>query len=450
MPNQEDVIRIRGASENNLKNIDVDIPKDKIVVFTGVSGSGKSSLAFDTIAVESSREWQASYPLFLRNRMPHYERPKVDFIENLTPAVVVDQRTLGSSSRSNVGTAVDAAPLLRLLFSRIGVPSAGGSMAYSFNHPLGMCPDCTGLGERLTLDEDSLFDENKTLREGAICFSQFAAGWQADLYVTNQYLDPDKKLRDFSPEEWEILRNGTPEKTEIEIRSNKTGRVDYVDYEGVLPRFRRLYLNRDISKLKKSLQDEIMTHVHKGPCTSCHGTGLNAKALASKINGYNIVDYQNLSVSELLPLLEAIQSPMGISLARQLSYTLERMVNLGIGYLSLGQPTSTLSGGEVQRVKLASELQKKGNIYILDEPTTGLHNRDVETLYALLRKLVDNHNTVVIVDHRLELIAQADWVIDMGPEGGTRGGEILFQGTPEQLLSCTNSKTGHFLKSMSQ
>ena len=177
MPNQEDVIRIRGASENNLKNIDVDIPKDKIVVFTGVSGSGKSSLAFDTIAVESSREWQASYPLFLRNRMPHYERPKVDFIENLTPAVVVDQRTLGSSSRSNVGTAVDAAPLLRLLFSRIGVPSAGGSMAYSFNHPLGMCPDCTGLGERLTLDEDSLFDENKTLREGAICFSQFAAGW---------------------------------------------------------------------------------------------------------------------------------------------------------------------------------------------------------------------------------------------------------------------------------
>ena len=430
MPNQEDVIRIRGASENNLKNIDVDIPKDKIVVFTGVSGSGKSSLAFDTIAVESSREWQASYPLFLRNRMPHYERPKVDFIENLTPAVVVDQRTLGSSSRSNVGTAVDAAPLLRLLFSRIGVPSAGGSMAYSFNHPLGMCPDCTGLGERLTLDEDSLFDENKTLREGAICFSQFAAGWQADLYVTNQYLDPDKKLRDFSPEEWEILRNGTPEKTEIEIRSNKTGRVDYVDYEGVLPRFRRLYLNRDISKLKKSLQDEIMTHVHKGPCTSCHGTGLNAKALASKINGYNIVDYQNLSVSELLPLLEAIQSPMGISLARQLSYTLERMVNLGIGYLSLGRPTDTLSGGERQRLKLVRHLGNSLNniTYILDEPTAGLHPADAQRIGHLLLQLRDQHNNVLIVEHHRQMIELADQVIELGPLAGSHGGQIVYQG----------------------
>ena len=206
--------------------------------------------------------------------------------------------------------------------------------------------------------------------------------------------------------------------------------MDYVDYEGVLPRFRRLYLNRDISKLKKSLQDEIMTHVHKGPCTSCHGTGLNAKALASKINGYNIVDYQNLSVSELLPLLEAIQSPMGISLARQLSYTLERMVNLGIGYLSLGRPTDTLSGGERQRLKLVRHLGNSLNniTYILDEPTAGLHPADAQRIGHLLLQLRDQHNNVLIVEHHRQMIELADQVIELGPLAGSHGGQIVYQG----------------------
>lgn len=204
-----DNIEIIGASENNLKHIDLTIPKGKLVVLAGISGSGKSSLAFDTIAVESSRQWQTSYPLYLRNKMPHYERPKVDEIHNLTPVIVVDQKAIGVSSRSTVGTAIDAAPLIRLLFSRIGKPSAGGSMAYSFNHPLGMCPGCTGLGEQLELNEESLFDRDKTLREGGILFSQLSAGWQTYLYLTNPFLDPDKKLRDFSASEWEILRCGT-------------------------------------------------------------------------------------------------------------------------------------------------------------------------------------------------------------------------------------------------
>ena len=196
-----DDIQIIGASENNLKHIDVSIPKGKLVVFAGVSGSGKSSLAFDTLAVESSREWQQNYPLFLRNKMPHYDRPRVDEIRNLTPAIVVDQHAIGATSRSTVGTAVDVAPLMRLLFSRVGEPSAGGSMAYSFNHPAGMCPDCTGIGERLELIEESMFDPDKSIAEGGILFSQFSSGWQTVYWQQNPLLDPDKKLRDFTPEE---------------------------------------------------------------------------------------------------------------------------------------------------------------------------------------------------------------------------------------------------------
>lgn len=247
----DDNIEVINAYENNLKHINLTIPKGKLVVFTGVSGSGKSSLVFDTIATESNRQWQASYPLYLRNKMPHYERPKVDAIHNLTPSIVIDQKSIGTSNRSTVGTAVDVAPLVRLLFSRIGQPNAGGSMSYSSNHPLGMCPNCTGLGEQLELIEDSLFDKEKTLREGAILFSQFSSGWQSYLYLTNSFLNPDKKLKDFTSEEWDILLYNAKEPLKIEIRSNNTGRIDRVDYEGVLSRFRRLYVNRDISKLKR-------------------------------------------------------------------------------------------------------------------------------------------------------------------------------------------------------
>ncbi len=311
MNERTDNIEIIGASENNLKHISVTIPKGQLVVFAGVSGSGKSSLAFDTIAVESAREWQSSYPLFLRNKMPHYERPKVEEIRNLTPSIVVDQRAMGASSRSTVGTAIDAAPLVRLLFSRIGTPSAGGSMAYSFNLPMGMCPDCTGIGEQLVLIEDKMFDMDKTLAEGALQFSQFSAGWQTYLYQNNPLLDPHQKLRDFSAEEMKILKYGAKEKVQVEIRSNNTGRVDKVDYEGVIPRFYRLYLCRDITKLKQSLQDEIMSLVEKGHCPTCGGTGLNPAALASKINGRNIVDYMDMTVTDLLPVLDEINEPRG-------------------------------------------------------------------------------------------------------------------------------------------
>lgn len=430
-----DNIEILGASENNLKHIDVTIPKGKLVVFAGVSGSGKSSLAFDTVAMESEREWQQSYPLFLRNKMPHYDRPKVDEIRNLTPAIVVDQHAIGANTRSTVGTAVDVAPLLRLLFSRVGEPSAGGSMAYSFNHPAGMCPDCTGVGERLELIEESMFDPDKTLAEGAILFSQFSAGWQTHLYQNNPLLDPDKKLRDFTSEEWDTLKYGSKEPVKVGIKSNNTGRVDMVEYEGVFPRFERVYMKRDITKLKKGLQDEIMSHVRRGACRTCGGTGLNPKALASRINGKNIMECMDMTAADLLPFLKTIGDPRGGSLAKQIAEYLERMIDVGIGYLSLSRKTETLSGGEAQRLKMVRNLGGYLNniTYIFDEPTAGLHPADAERIGRMLCDLRDKHNNVLVVEHSRQMLALADHIIEMGPGAGIGGGNLVFSGSLEEL-----------------
>ena len=258
-------IEIFGAAENNLKHINVTIPKEKLVIFAGISGSGKSSLAFDTIAAESNRQWQASYPMFLRQRLPRYEKPKADAMYNLTPAIVVDQKALGANVRSTVGTAVDVAPLIRLLFSRVGQPSAGGSMAYSLNHPHGMCPECTGLGEKVMLDESKLFDMDKSINEGAIRFSQFSGGsWQEFYYKFNPLYSADKKLRDFTKQEWKALRIGPDEPLVMDFIRNNTGQVSKLPYEGVVTRFNRLYLNRDISKLRKSVREEAMQFIKKG------------------------------------------------------------------------------------------------------------------------------------------------------------------------------------------
>ena len=430
-----DDIEIFGAAENNLKHIDLRIPKGKLVVFAGVSGSGKSSLAFDTVAVESEREWQQSYPLFVRNKMPHYDRPKVDEIRNLTPAIVVDQRAIGSSSRSTVGTATDVAPLLRLLFSRVGQPSAGGSMAYSFNHPAGMCPDCTGLGMRMELIKESMFDLDKSLVEGAIQFSQFSSGWQTVYYQNNPLLDAYKKLRDFSPEEWKTLEYGPDEPLMVECKCKNIGRMDYLPYEGVYPRFERLYMKKDITKLKKSLQDEIMTHIRHGACKTCGGSGLNPKALASKINGKNIVDCMEMTAADLLSFLKSINDPRGSSLARQIAAYLERMVDVGIGYLSLSRKTETLSGGEAQRIKIVRNLGAYLNniTYIFDEPSSGLHPADAERIGRMLCALREKHNNVLVVEHSRQMIELADHLIEMGPGAGSRGGEVVFAGSLAEL-----------------
>lgn len=433
-----DNIEVFGAAENNLKHIDVTIPKGKLVVIAGISGSGKSSLAFDTIAVESEREWQQAYPLYLRNRMPHYNRPKVDEIRNLTPAIVVDQHAIGSNSRSTVGTSVDVAPLLRLLFSRVGEPSAGGSMAYSFNHPAGMCPDCTGLGEQTELIKESMFDMDKTLAEGAIQFSQFSNGWQTVYYQKNPLLDPFKKLRDFSPEEWKILTDGSAEPLMVEFKCNNIGRMDYLPYEGVFPRFERLYMKKDITKLKKSLQDEIMSHVRHGFCKTCGGSGLNPKALASRINGKNIVECMDMTAADLLAFLRSISDPRGASLARQIAGYLERMVDVGIGYLSLSRKTETLSGGEAQRIKIVRNLGAYLNniTFIFDEPTAGLHPADAERIGRMLCELRNKHNNVLVVEHSRQMIGLADHIIELGPGAGNSGGELVFAGSLDELKSA--------------
>ncbi len=426
-----DAIEIVNASENNLKHVSVAIPKDKLVVFAGVSGSGKSSLVFDTIAAESRRQWQSSYPLFIRNKLPHDPRPDVEGIFNLTPSIVIDQKALGYNGRSTVGSATDLAPLLRLLFSRVGQPSAGGSMAYNPNHPMGACPYCSGIGRVLELKLETLFDPSKSLREGAILFSQFSSGWQTHLYQNNPLLDADKPLSAFTPEELDTLYYGAKEPVKVEIRSNNTGRVDKVAYEGVLPRFKRLYLKRDISKLKKGLQEEIASHVYEKPCDCCGGTGLNPKALASKIDGCNIMDYMTLTVAELLPHMEQIDTPVGASIVRQIVPTLRQMVSVGIGYLSLARPTNTLSGGELQRIKIVRNFGSSLNniTYIFDEPTAGLHPYDAEKIGALLLELRDKQNNVLVVEHSHQMMELADHIIELGPKAGTQGGQIVFEGS---------------------
>lgn len=429
-------IEITGASENNLKQVSVRIPKEKLVVLAGVSGSGKSSLAFDTIAAESSRQWQASYPAYLRNRMPRYERPEVDSIQNLTPVVIVDQKPIGGNSRSTVGTATDIAPLIRLLFSRVGVPSAGGATAYSFNHPLGMCPDCSGLGEQMQLDEDAFFDMDKSIREGAIRFSLFFDGsWQGWLYRECPLLDADKKLKDFSEEEQNILRYGPVQPLKMPFISTQTGSVSMLEYEGVIPRFKRLYLNRDVSRLNRKVQDEINRFLTKGACPTCKGTGLNPKALASKINGYNIADFYDMQVSELLPILGEIHNPVGSSIAHQIENSLNSMIEVGLGYLSLSRRTDTLSGGEAQRLKMVRHLGSSlSNLtYIFDEPTAGLHPSDAEQIGKLLLRLRNRHNTVLVVEHSRQMMELADEIIELGTDAGADGGKIVFQGSLSEL-----------------
>ena len=429
-------IEIVGASENNLKQVSVRIPKEKLVVLAGVSGSGKSSLAFDTIAAESSRQWQASYPAYLRNRMPRYERPEVDSIQNLTPVVIVDQKPIGGNARSTVGTATDIAPLIRLLFSRVGVPSAGGATTYSFNHPLGMCPDCSGLGEQMQLDEDAFFDMDKSIREGAIRFSLFFDGsWQGWLYRECPLLDADKKLKNFSEEEQNILRYGPVQPLKMPFTSNQTGSVSMLEYEGVIPRFKRLYLNRDVSRLNRKVQDELNRFLTKGACPTCKGTGLNPKALASKINGYNIADFYDMQVSELLPILGEIHNPVGSSIAHQIENSLNSMIEVGLGYLSLSRRTDTLSGGEAQRLKMVRHLGSSlSNLtYIFDEPTAGLHPSDAEQIGKLLLRLRNRHNTVLVVEHSRQMMELADEIIELGTDAGADGGKIVFQGSLSEL-----------------
>ncbi len=440
-----DTIQIVGARENNLRNVSLAIPKGKLVVFTGVSGSGKSSIVFGTVAVESQRQLNETFTWFIRNRLPKYERPEADLIDNLAPAVVIDHKPIGGNSRSTVGTMTDIQSIIRVLFSRHGVPSAGEASRYSFNDPLGMCPECGGLGHVVRANLDKLLDTGKSLNEGAITFGPFAIGtFQWQLYAQSGLFDPDKPLRDYTAEEWQLFLRGNGFRVP---RPNKTGSLGSNAYEGLLERLDRLYIKRDLSSLSEKNRAAARAVVTEEICPDCHGARLNAAALATEINGLNIADYGELEVSDLIGVLGGIDDRVAAPIAESAIARLRRIEEVGLGYLSLGRETSTLSGGEAQRLKVVRHLGSSltGMTYIFDEPSVGMHPRDVGRLNSLLIQLRDKGNTVLVVEHSPDVIAVADHVVDMGPGAGGHGGQVVFEGSLEKLRASGTS-TGERLR----
>ncbi|MFK4068419.1 ATP-binding cassette domain-containing protein [Streptomyces sp. NPDC029674] len=439
-------ITIDGARENNLREVDLRIPKGRLTVFTGVSGSGKSSVVFDTIAVESQRQLNETFTWFVRNRLPKYERPHADAIEELSPAIVVDQKPIGGHSRSTVGTMTDIYSVIRVLFSRHGTPSAGPATAYSFNDPSGMCPECDGLGRTVRPDYDRILDPARSLADGAILFPPFTAGtWQGQTYTNTTELDPHKPVGRFTDAERQFLLRGGPGKKKVSV--DNTGGARDIDYEGLADRFERLYLNRDLSTLSQRTRDMVQGFLSEGACPSCRGARLNPAALASRINGLGIADCTRMEVTDLIGELERVDDAVAGPIARAAVAALERIEAIGLGYLSLDRETSTLSGGEGQRLKMVRHLGSSltGMTYIFDEPSVGLHPRDVGRLNDLLLRLRDKGNTVLVVEHDPDVIAVADHVVDMGPAAGAAGGLVVFEGTPDELRRA-DSLTGRCLR----
>ncbi|MFB8277535.1 ATP-binding cassette domain-containing protein [Nocardia colli] len=439
-----DSITLQGVRENNLKNVSLEIPKGRLTVFTGVSGSGKSSLVFGTIAVESQRQLNETFPWFIRNRLPKYERPHAEGMSHLSTAIVVDQRQIGGSSRSTVGTMTEINPILRVLFSRHGKPSAGESTMYSFNVPQGMCTECEGLGRTARLDLDLLLDKKKSLNDGAITSPLYAVGgYPWTIYAESGLFDPDKPLAKFTAEEWDKLLYGEG----FKVRRPGKDVTHSNEYEGVVTKFNRRYLKNGLDALKEKERKDVEQVVTVSTCEVCGGGRLNKAALASKINGKNIADYAALEVSELIVELGHIDDRVAKPVVEAAVTALTRLESIGLGYLSLGRETSTLSGGEGQRLKTVRHLGSSLSdlTFIFDEPSVGLHPRDVHRLNELLAELRDNGNTVLVVEHNPDVMAVADRIVDMGPEAGTHGGEIVFEGTYRQLLKA-NTLTGRRLR----
>jgi excinuclease UvrABC ATPase subunit len=439
-----DSIRIVGARVHNLKDVSLTIPKNKITVFTGVSGSGKSSIVFDTIGVESQRQLNATFSWFIRNQLPKYERPHADAIENLTTPVIVDQKPIGGTTRSTVGTIVDIAPLIRALFARFATPTTGRVSTFSFNDPQGMCPDCDGLGRAVRMDLDKMFDTSKSLEEGAILFPDYKIGFPEWQIWANSGLLPNKKpLRRYTKAEWQQLLNGTGPKIAITTKHTHFE----TPYEGVEARFTRNFLKRDLSSLTAKRRETIEAFVTHGECPGCGGARLCQEALAAKINGRNIAEWSAMQLSDLLEVLKEIKDPAAAGLAGAAYTALERVVAIGLGYLTLDRATGTLSGGEGQRLKLVRHLGSSlnGMTYIFDEPSTGLHPHDVGRLNALLQALRDKGNTVLVVEHDPDVIEIADHVVDVGPKAGVHGGEVVFEGTYDQLRAA-KTLTGEGLR----
>ena len=434
-------IEIHGARENNLKNISLNIPKGKITVFTGVSGSGKSSLVFDTIAAEAQRQLNETFTAFVQGFLPHYGQPDVDLALNLNAPVIIDQKRVGGGSRSTVGTYTDIAAVLRLLFSRVGLPYAGPAFHFSFNTPQGMCPECEGIGKTVQLDLERFLDMSRSLNGGAILHPEFKVGshWTWKTYAQSGFFDNDKPLEQYSPDEMKVLLYGAG--------NHKVAFTDFnLKYEGLIERFTRMYIKKDAATMSGRNRAVFEQYTTTQTCPACHGQRLNEAALACRIEGRNVADLSDLEATELIVFLEALTDPTARTIAAKLVERMTHLVEIGLGYLSLGRETATLSGGESQRLKMIRHL---GNsltdmLYVLDEPSVGLHARDVARLTGLLRQLRDKGNTVLVVEHDPDVIAVADHVVDIGPGAGTHGGEIVFEGSYEALKKA-DTLTGRFL-----
>ncbi|GAA2654234.1 excinuclease ABC subunit UvrA [Streptomyces lunalinharesii] len=461
---RHDLIRVHGARENNLKDVDVELPKRRLTVFTGVSGSGKSSLVFDTIAAESQRLINETYSAFVQGFMPTLARPEVDVLDGLTTVITVDQQRMGADPRSTVGTATDANAMLRILFSRLGTPHIGPPSAYAFNVPSvrasgaitvergnkkavkatfhrtgGMCPRCEGRGAVSDIDLGQLYDETASLAEGALTIPGYTAGgWNYRLYAESGLVDPDKPIRKYTKKELHAFLHHEPTRMKI-AGINMT-------YEGLLPRIQKSMLAKD----KEAMQPHIRAFVERAvtftTCPDCDGTRLSEGARASKIKRISIADACAMEIRDLAVWVRRLKEPSVAPLLAKLQHTLESFVEIGLGYLSLDRPAGTLSGGEAQRVKMIRHLGSPltDTTYVFDEPTTGLHPHDIQRMNDLLLRLRDKGNTVLVVEHKPETIAIADHVVDLGPGAGSDGGSLCFEGTVEELRASGTVTGRHF------
>jgi excinuclease UvrABC ATPase subunit len=460
-----DLIRVHGARENNLKNVSIEIPKRRLTVFTGVSGSGKSSLVFDTIAAESQRLINETYSAFVQGFMPMLARPDVDVLDGLTTAIIVDQQRMGSDPRSTVGTATDANAMLRILFSRLGQPHIGSPKAFSFNVASisgagavaferggktvkerrsfsitgGMCPRCEGRGTVSDVDLTQLFDDARSLAEGAITVPGYTrGGWNSRLYMESGFVDPDKPIRSYTKKELHDFLNHEPVRMKI-AGINMT-------YEGLIPRIQRSMLSKDKEAMQPHIREFVDRAVTFTACPECDGTRLTAMARSSRVKGINIAEACAMQISDLAEWVDGLHEPSVAPLLAALGQTLDSFVEIGLGYLSLDRPSGTLSGGEAQRTKMIRQLGSSLTdvTYVFDEPTIGLHPHDVQRMNTLVLRLRDKGNTVLVVEHEPDVIAIADHVIDLGPRAGTEGGEVMFEGAVDGLRA-SGTVTGRHL-----
>jgi excinuclease UvrABC ATPase subunit len=460
-----DLIRVHGARENNLSDVSIEIPKRRLTVFTGVSGSGKSSLVFDTIAAESQRMINETYSAFVQGFMPTLARPDVDVLDGLTTAIIVDQERMGTNPRSTVGTATDANAMLRILFSRLGQPHIGSPQAFSFNVASisgagavtleragqtvkerrsfsitgGMCPRCEGMGSVTDFDLTALYDDSLSLNEGALRIPGYSMdGWYGRIFSGSGYFDMDKPIGKFTKKELHDLLYREPTKIKVEGIN--------LTYEGVIPKIQKSMLSKDVDAMQPHIRAFVERAVTFTTCPECEGTRLSIQARSSRIKGNNIADVCSMQISDLAEWVRGLDEPSVAPLLAALGESLDSFVEIGLGYLSLDRPSGSLSGGEAQRTKMIRHLGSSLTdvTYVFDEPTIGLHPHDIQRMNDLLLQLRDKGNTVLVVEHKPESIAIADHVVDLGPGAGTAGGEVVFEGTVD-ALRCSDTLTGRHL-----